>query len=147
MSHIATVAQKNNLEAGEFLNLLNRWSFEIATKKEKTTTTTETTQVFALRVKAGIFGCNAPDYKTLPSSMVGAYPNWDKNSPQPLAVNKKRIFVVTNPGSPPTILPTFESRDINYDNLKGDKGRLIYLDNVYSSIVPSSESNDSSGLS
>lgn len=132
MPQVALSAAKNKLDAGEFLQILKKWSSKIIANNERII---DSTQVFAFRVKAGAFGCNAPDYKTLPSSMVGSIPDWDSHSPRPLAINKKRIFTLSD-GS-------LEIRDINYDIYSGDKGKLIYLDNVYQSIVPTSESDDS----
>lgn len=80
--------------------------------------------IYAFRVKCGVFGHNAPMWKSLPDEMKGLYSKggWDgiENDPkdnQSRAINKN-------------------SFNENYDKNDGDQGTLIYLDNTYPTIQP-----------
>jgi hypothetical protein len=87
------------------------------------------TSVYAFRIKAGIFGNSAPSYDVMPNSVTNVYQPWDA---PPLPINKRRptIYEANFGGM---------SEDVEY----GKDGKLIYLDNSYSNIVPTSKSNES----
>jgi hypothetical protein len=123
MSQLAFAASRNKLETEEFANLLRYWAEPLVIVKEDP----DLTRVFAMRTKAGIFGSNAPGYRNLPETVVGNYLDWDT---PPSPINKRRVFDDTNP-------------NVNYDKDRGNEGKLIYLDNIYSAILPSSSAEDS----
>jgi len=119
MSEITSMAIKSGLSTKEFLSIWNNWARR--QHRDDLFKSTTTTQVYAFRIKAGVFGNNAPSYNSLPPVVTSGIPNWDISPP---AINEK------------------ETSTYYDEDREGMKGSLIYLDNVYSSILPSSESED-----
>jgi hypothetical protein len=114
----------------------------IPSESTKTTTATLSiptkTSVYAFRVKTGLFGHNAPKFKTLPDDLQNKLGDWDADSfkdpetgspipPAPIPINMRPLV-------PPEHVNW--SREY-YDGPKSD-GKLIYLDNTYPKILPDS---------
>jgi hypothetical protein len=81
--------------------------------------TSKAVSLYALRIKAGPFGNNAPDWNSLPATLIGTV----DDKPGPLLDKKWDISILSSPPDTPTpwyYLPT-----------PGDPNNTVFLDGIY----------------
>jgi hypothetical protein len=109
-------AEKNKFDIQELFDNLN-----VASKLKP--------KVFAFRAKAGIFGHNAPEWNSLPSSLRGQEPVYKTDSDGKIIISGLKDGPFKNRKS------TWAEMNLQeYIKYMGDSKSFIHLDNVYSNI-------------